>query len=71
MHAYLKQNFFWSGMRKDVSIFVEKCLECQLVKAEHGHPGRLLQPHNIQKSKWEEISMDFIFELPENVMRHN
>ena len=58
-------------MKKDVANFVAKCLECQLVKAEHGHPARLLQPHNILKSKWEEISMEFIIELTETTKRHN
>jgi hypothetical protein len=28
MYANLKQNFFWTGMRKDISIFVATCLEC-------------------------------------------
>eukprot|EP00253_Pinus_taeda_P007570 PITA_07570 len=58
-------------MKKDVANFVAKCLECQLVKAEHGHPARLLLPHNIRESKWEAISMDFIVELPETTKRHN
>jgi hypothetical protein len=71
MYADLKKIFFWTGMKKDVANFVAKCLECQLVKAEHGHPVGLLQPHNIPESKWEEISMDFIVELPETTRRHN
>jgi hypothetical protein len=40
------------------------CLEFQLVKAEHRHPTRLLQPHAIPESKWEVISMDFIVGFP-------
>jgi len=71
MYVDLKQIFFWAGMKKDVANFVAKCLECQLVKAEHGHPTGFLQRHNILESKWEEISMDFIVELPETTKRHN
>ncbi|XP_075481076.1 uncharacterized protein LOC142521770 [Primulina tabacum] len=35
MYRDLKKNFWWSGMKKDVAIFVSKCLVCQQVKAEH------------------------------------
>ena len=31
----LKMPFWWSGMKRDVSEFVTKCLVCQRVKAEH------------------------------------
>lgn len=34
-------------MINDVAHIVARCLDCQLVKAEHGHPAVLLQPHNI------------------------
>ena len=37
-YADLKPLFYWSGMKKDVVSFVERCLECQLVKAEHRNP---------------------------------
>jgi len=42
MYVDLKQNFFWAIMKKDAANFVAKCLECQLVKGEHGHPAGLL-----------------------------
>ena len=29
MYAYLKQLFFWTGMKKDITQFVAQCLECQ------------------------------------------
>ena len=45
-------------------MFIAKCQECQLVKSEHKHPSRLLQPLPIPKWKWEVISMDFITGLP-------
>ena len=44
MYQDLKMSFWWSGMKRDVSEFVTKCLVCQRVKAEHQVPSRLLQP---------------------------
>ena len=35
MYRDLKMSFWWSGMKRDVSEFVTKCLVCQRVKAEH------------------------------------
>lgn len=58
-------------MKKFVAFFVAKCLECHLVKAEHCHPIGLLQPHDIPKTKWEFILMDFIVELPLTFKKHN
>lgn len=41
------------------------------MKAEHRHPGGLLQPHEIVVWKWETISMDFIVGLPMSSHRHD
>ena len=35
MYQDLKMSVWWSGMKRDVSDFVTKCLVCQRVKAEH------------------------------------
>jgi len=70
INAYLKQLFFWNGMKKDIVNYVAKCIECQQVKVEHRHPTGLLQPHAIPKSKWKMISMDFIVGLPTTARRH-
>ena len=34
----LRHNFWWDGMKIDISNFVHKCLICQQVKAEHKKP---------------------------------
>ena len=44
MYNDLKQHYWWSGMKRDISEFVSKCLICQQVKAEHQVPFGLLQP---------------------------
>jgi hypothetical protein len=71
MRVDLKSLFFWKGMKADIVNFVARCLECQQVKAEHGHPAGLLQPHATPESKWEVISMDFIVGLPLTERRHD
>ncbi|KAA3480491.1 integrase [Gossypium australe] len=35
MYNDLKKIYWWSGMKRDISEFVSKCLICQQVKAEH------------------------------------
>ena len=51
MYQYLKMSFWWSGMKRDISEFVTKCLVCQRVKAEYQVPSRLLQPIRIPEWK--------------------
>ena len=58
------RNFWWNGMKKDIAAFVSRCLTCQQVKAEHKHPGGLLQPLPVPEWKWEHITMDFVVGLP-------
>ncbi|GFS40602.1 hypothetical protein Acr_00g0069490 [Actinidia rufa] len=38
MYYDLRRQFWWPGLKKDVAIFVSKCLTCQQVKAEHQRP---------------------------------
>ena len=64
MYQDLKQNYWWSGMKKDIGEYVALCDTCQRVKAEHQRPAGLLQPLKIPEWKWDEISMDFIVGLP-------
>ncbi|KAK5842363.1 hypothetical protein PVK06_004708 [Gossypium arboreum] len=44
MYNDLKKLYWWSGMKRDISEFVSKCLICQQVKAEHQVPSGLRQP---------------------------
>ena len=64
MYQDLKVSYWWSGMKRDVSEFVTKCMVCQKVKAEHQVPSGLLQPIRIPKWKWDRITMDFVVGLP-------
>ena len=64
MYCTIKENYWWSGMKRDVAEFVSQCLVCQQVKAEHQKPSGTLQPLPIPEWKWEHITMDFVIGLP-------
>jgi hypothetical protein len=51
-------------MKKEISEYITRCMECQKVKAKHRHPAGLLQPLPIPEWKWEVVTMDFITGLP-------
>ena len=51
-------------MKKHVRDFVQRCLTCQQVKAEHKKLVGLLQPFEVAKWKWEHVVMDFVTHLP-------
>ena len=71
MYKDLKERFWWPEMKGDVAKFVEKCLICQKIKAEHQRPAGELQPIEIPEWKWEQISIDFVVGLPKTVKPQN
>ncbi|KAG8493049.1 hypothetical protein CXB51_010393 [Gossypium anomalum] len=64
MYNDLKRQYWWHGMKRDISDFVSKCLICQQVKAKHKVPSGLLQPIMILEWKWDRVTMDFVSGLP-------
>ncbi|KAA3460507.1 retrotransposon protein [Gossypium australe] len=64
LYRDLREQFWWPGLKREVTEFVGKCLTCQQVKAEHQVPSGLLQPIKIPQWKWERITMDFVSGLP-------
>ncbi|GJY53013.1 putative reverse transcriptase domain-containing protein [Tanacetum coccineum] len=46
-----------SGLKKDIVVYVSRCLICLKVKAEHQRPSGLLQQPKIPEWKWEGIPM--------------
>ena len=71
MYKGLKEHYWWPGMKKDVAIYVSKCLTCARIEAEHQKPSDLLQQPEIPEWKWEQISMDFITKLPRTRKGHD
>ena len=42
MYQDLKKDYWWSGMKRDIAVYVSECAVCQQVKIEHQRPGGLL-----------------------------
>ena len=71
MYKDLRQQYYWSGMKRHVGDFVRRCLTCQQVKAEHQKPPGLLQPLEVAEWKWEHVTMDFVTHLPRTQQKHD
>ncbi|GKC36750.1 putative reverse transcriptase domain-containing protein, partial [Tanacetum coccineum] len=67
----LRDRHWWTGMKKDIALYVSKCLTCLKIKAEHYWPSGLLQQPQIPKWKWERISMDFVTKLTRTSSGHD
>jgi hypothetical protein len=62
-YEFLKRNYYWPGMLKNVKEYVRAYVSCQQNKVEQLKPTRLLQPLPIPEGTWESISLDFIMQL--------
>ncbi|GJR29558.1 putative reverse transcriptase domain-containing protein [Tanacetum coccineum] len=61
MYYDLRDMYWLPGMKKEIAIYVSKCLTCVKVKAEHQRPSGILQQPEILEWKWEKIAMDFVY----------
>ena len=60
----IQRIFYWPNMHQDVKNFVTSCDLCQRNKSSTQQPQGLLQPLPIPTANWQQISMDFIVQLP-------
>ncbi|GJZ73095.1 putative reverse transcriptase domain-containing protein [Tanacetum coccineum] len=67
----LRDLYWWPEMKKDIALYVSKCLTCSKVKVEHQKPSGLLQQPEIPEWKWENITMDFITKLSRTSSGHD
>jgi len=67
----LRQFFWWENMKTEIAEYVDKCLTCQKIKAEHQRPIGELRPLEIPTWKWDSISMNFVMGLPLSASRNN
>ena len=63
--ARVKKGFYWKGQTGDARIFVESWLVCQVEKSDHALMRGQLQKTEIPEEKWQQVSIDFITDLPE------
>ncbi|GKF15918.1 putative reverse transcriptase domain-containing protein [Tanacetum coccineum] len=47
MYYDLRDMYWWPRMKKDIALYVSKCLTCFKIKVEHQRPSGLLQPPEI------------------------
>nr|GEW32856.1 putative reverse transcriptase domain-containing protein [Tanacetum cinerariifolium] len=71
MYYDLRYRYWWPRMKKDIAVYVSKCLTYLKVKAEHQRPSSLLQQPEIPEWKWKRISMDFVTKLPRTSSGHD
>ena len=64
MYQTIKENYWWSSIKRDIVEFLSRCLVCQQVKTKHRKPLGTLQLSLILEWKWEHITMDFVVSLP-------
>jgi len=62
--SLISRLFFWPSMKKEIFNYVKTCQKCQEAKSLNQNQYGLLRPFPPPQKKWEQISMDFIFELP-------
>jgi ''chromo'' (CHRromatin Organisation MOdifier) domain./Integrase core domain. len=60
----IRRNFYWPRMGKDTYKFVTTCDSCQRNKPSNQQPAGLLQPLKTPARNWEQVTMDFIVQLP-------
>jgi hypothetical protein len=63
MYHDLRQQFWWTRLKRNAAHYVLECDTCRMVKADYMKHGGLLQPLSMTKWKWDDISMDFIVGL--------
>ncbi|GKE80611.1 putative reverse transcriptase domain-containing protein, partial [Tanacetum coccineum] len=71
MYFDLRDRYWWPRMKKDIDVYVSRCLTCLKVKAEHQRPSGLLQQPEILEWKWERIAMDFVTKIPRKSSGHD
>ncbi|GJU93274.1 putative reverse transcriptase domain-containing protein [Tanacetum coccineum] len=70
MYQDMKKLYWWPNIKADIATYVNKCLTCSRVKAEHQRPSVLLIQPEIPQWKWDNITMDFVTkELPKSYAR--
>ena len=62
--ALLSRSFWWPSATASVKTYIQSCEVCQRTKSKRHRPYGELLPLPIPNRKFEEITMDFITDLP-------
>jgi hypothetical protein len=60
----ISRDYYWPGLRRSIRKYIRGCDICSRAKAERHKPYGLLQPLPIPADRWQDLSMDFITDLP-------
>jgi hypothetical protein len=71
MYHDLRQQLWWTRIKRETARYVLECDTCRKVKADYMKSGGLLQPLSVPDWKWDDISMDFIVGLPLTARKYN
>jgi hypothetical protein len=63
----LQNQNYWGSLAKDVRDYVRTCDACQRAKSDRRRRAGLFNQRAPPMTKWSEVSIDFMFELPETV----
>ncbi|KAF8747594.1 hypothetical protein RHS01_11324, partial [Rhizoctonia solani] len=60
----LSRHYYWSGMKQSVAKYIQACDSC--IRSKHSNQAKmgLLQPIDLPRKPWEEITYDLIVGLP-------
>lgn len=70
MFIDIKPYYWWPMMKLDVAKYVAECLTCARVKTQHLKHYRKLEPLPVPMGRWENITMDYITQLPKTKKGH-
>ena len=56
-YQHIAKDWYWEGMRKQITQFVRECLGCQPQKGSNLQPAGLLQPLPILSQVWEDVTV--------------
>jgi hypothetical protein len=71
MYHDLRQQFWWTRMKRETTHYVLECDTCRKVKTDYMKFEDLLQPLSVPDWKWDDISMHFIVGLPLTAHKFN
>jgi Integrase zinc binding domain len=67
----LSRSFIWPSMRRDVKEYVRSCDSCQRNKPRNQLPIGLLNPLEVPTRRLDQVTLDFVMELPRTSPDHD